>query len=53
MSLLDTFRAHYHSFTRAIQEAAVSQADSTVIARLGDDLDEYTRLAEQVRLRGI
>lgn len=47
--LLNAFRAHYHRFTQVVHEAITSHADSTVLARLGDDLDEYLVLVNEVR----
>ena len=46
--LLSAFRAHFHCYSRAIHEAIHSSADSTVLARLGDDLDEFSQLVAQV-----
>jgi hypothetical protein len=46
--LLSTFRIHYHRFEHAIQEASVNPTDSTVLARLGDDLDEFANLVIKV-----
>lgn len=46
--LLSAFRIHYHRFERAIQEASVNTTDSTVLARLGDDLDEFSHLVTTV-----
>ncbi|KAI0060522.1 hypothetical protein BV25DRAFT_1807039 [Artomyces pyxidatus] len=44
--LLNGFRQRYQRFVLSLQEAISSQSDSTVIARLGDDLDEYSRLLQ-------
>src|ERR1700677_5045577 len=46
--LLSAFRIHYYRFERAIQEALVNTTDSTVLARLGDDLDEFSHLVTVV-----
>jgi len=46
--LLSAFRIHYSRFEHAIQEAWVNTTDSTVLARLGDDLDEFTNLVTEV-----
>ena len=43
------FRTHYYHFVQSIDEAAARPADSTVLARLGDSLDEYLGLLNQVR----
>src|SRR6266436_8239600 len=48
--LLSAFRTHYRRFERAIQEASVNPTDSTVLARLGDDLDGFTNLVIEVSL---
>ncbi|KAF8882085.1 hypothetical protein BD779DRAFT_1394954, partial [Infundibulicybe gibba] len=45
--LLNAFRAHYHHFDQAVQEAMAGSADSVVLARLGDDLDEYAALVRE------
>ncbi|KAI0055053.1 hypothetical protein BV25DRAFT_1766853, partial [Artomyces pyxidatus] len=45
--LLDGFRRHYHQFDSSIREAIASESDSTVIARLGDDLDQFGQLVTQ------
>lgn len=39
--LVQAFQAHYQHFEQAIREAIEGSADSTVLARLGDDIDEY------------
>lgn len=46
--LLTAFRTYYHKYTAAINDAILSSADTNVLERLGDDLDEYSRLASQV-----
>lgn len=46
--LLAAFRIHYHRFEQAVIEALSNPTDSTVLARLGDDLDEFATLATQV-----
>jgi len=48
--LLSAFRTHYHRFEHAIQEASVNPTDSTVLARLGDDLDEFASMVIEVSL---
>jgi 3-dehydroquinate dehydratase len=47
--LLNAFRAQYQHFSMAIPDAIQSNADPVVLARLGDDLDEYYNLAQEVR----
>ena len=43
--LLGAFRTHYSWFENAVREALLSPTDSTILARLGDDLDEFANLA--------
>jgi hypothetical protein len=47
--LLNAFRAQYQHFSMAIPSAIQSNADPVTLARLGDDLDEYYSLAQEVR----
>jgi hypothetical protein len=47
--LLNAFRAQYQQFSAAIPAAISSNADPVSLARLGDDLDEYCNLAQEVR----
>lgn len=49
--LLDAFRVHYTRFEHAVHEVLQNYTDSTVLARLGDDLDEFGALANEVSLR--
>lgn len=46
--LLDAFRFHYRRYEHLVQEATRSATDSTVIARLGDEVDEYINLVNEV-----
>ncbi len=46
--LVSAFRSHFHHYSQAIHEAVQNSADSTVLARLGDDLDEFSQLVAQV-----
>ena len=46
--LLNAFRAHYHHFVNSIHDAVGSNTDPVVLARLGDDLDEYYSLVLEV-----
>lgn len=46
--LLSAFRTHYYRFEQAVHEASAVLADSNVLARLGDDLDEFSGLVTQV-----
>lgn len=47
--LLNAFRAQYLHFSAAIPNAIESNADPVSLARLGDDLDEYSNMAQEVR----
>jgi hypothetical protein len=47
-SLLDAFRIYYHRFERAVHEIVTVPSDTTMIARLGDDLDEFLSLVIEV-----
>lgn len=47
-ALLEAFRSHYHRFENSIREVMVNHSDSTVLARLGDDVDEYAALVHEV-----
>lgn len=46
--LLQGFRHHYHRLESAIQTAIQSGTDSGRLSRMGDDLDEYIQLVQQV-----
>ncbi|KAJ7735629.1 hypothetical protein DFH07DRAFT_870733 [Mycena maculata] len=45
--LLDALRTHYHRFTAAVADLTANPTDVMVIARLGDDLDEFARIVEE------
>ena len=45
--LLNAFRIHYHTFEQRINSAVTGDTDSVVVARLGDDLDEYVKLLNE------
>ncbi|KAJ7228286.1 hypothetical protein GGX14DRAFT_296526, partial [Mycena pura] len=45
--LLNAFRIHYTRFQTQISELDGTTTDATVIARLGDDFDEFARLVEE------
>lgn len=51
--LLNAFRAQYQHFSMAIPDAIQSSGNDVVdpvsLARLGDDLDEFCNLAQEVR----
>lgn len=47
--LLNAFRMQYQHFSVAIPGAIQSDVDPVSLARLGDDLDEYCNLAQEVR----
>lgn len=46
--LLEAFRANYFRFEQAIHNAVTETYDSVVLARLGDDVDEYLSIANEV-----
>lgn len=46
--LLGEFRRRYHQFSEAILENSQNGSDSIVLERLGDRLDEYLILVNQV-----
>jgi len=46
--LLTAFRMRYSRFELAIQDALLYPTDSTVLARLGDDLDEFATMVAEV-----
>jgi hypothetical protein len=46
--LLSAFRMHYQRFEQAVQEVVLNPTDATVLARLGDDVDEFTTLVTEV-----
>jgi hypothetical protein len=52
-SLLDAFRIHYGRYEAAVQEAVQNSTDSLVLARLGDDLAEFSSLVEEVSFRNL
>ncbi|KAK6987992.1 hypothetical protein R3P38DRAFT_2778684 [Favolaschia claudopus] len=43
--LLNAFRTHYHRFAAAVTDLSTNPTDATVVARLGDDLDEFAAMA--------
>jgi hypothetical protein len=47
--LLNAFRAQYQHFSVTIPGAIQSNVDPVTLARLGDDLDEYFNLVQEVR----
>ena len=46
--LLTAFQTHYHHLEHLVTEATMHATDSTVLTRLGDELDEYINLIIQV-----
>ena len=46
--LLDAFRSHYQRFVEAIQDAVQNGTDSVVLERLGDDLEEFNTVVNEV-----
>jgi hypothetical protein len=47
-SLLDAFRVHYNHYESMVHEAMSNPTDSNVLARLGDDLDQFMTLVAEV-----
>ncbi|KAJ7632351.1 hypothetical protein FB45DRAFT_866070 [Roridomyces roridus] len=47
LPLVDAFRLHFNRFREAVSDIVQTPTDSVVIARLGDDLDEYAGLVRQ------
>ncbi len=48
LDLLNAFRCHYFRYETTVREAITCATDSTVLARIGDDLDEYSILLAEV-----
>ncbi|KAJ6450642.1 hypothetical protein C8R45DRAFT_1057192 [Mycena sanguinolenta] len=48
--LLNAFRTHYHRFETAVGEAVDNHSDAMVISRLGDDLDEFSRIVAEATI---
>jgi len=46
--LLTAFRLQYHRFDRSIREILATPTNSVVLARLGDDVDEYSVIVNEV-----
>ncbi|KAJ7633530.1 hypothetical protein DFH06DRAFT_1272399 [Mycena polygramma] len=46
-NLLDAFRLHFNRFQDAVAAIIQNPTDAVVVARLGDDLDEFLRLVQQ------
>ena len=49
--LLTAFRTYYCHFKHLVMEATTHATDSTVLSRLGDELDEYINLVITVSLQ--
>ena len=49
--LLAAFQTYYFHFERLVTEATTHAMDSTVLSRLGDELDEYINLVITVSLQ--
>ncbi|KAF8184260.1 hypothetical protein K438DRAFT_1594782, partial [Mycena galopus ATCC 62051] len=45
--LLDAFRSHFQRFQTLVTDVVQNPTDAVVIARLGDDLDEFADLVQQ------
>ena len=48
--LSDAFRTNYHHLERLVREAVTNVTDLTIFVRLGDELDEYLNLVNEVSL---
>ena len=48
LDLLDAFRFHYFRYETVVREAVTHATDSTVLARIGNDLDEYATILAEV-----
>ena len=46
--LLSAFRNFYRQYEQAVTQALHNSADPTILAQLGDDLDEFATLATRV-----
>lgn len=51
IDLLQAFQTHYHRFEHVISSTLQNPTDSTVLARLGDDLDEFANMVTEVRAK--
>ncbi|KAJ7238333.1 hypothetical protein B0H12DRAFT_995577, partial [Mycena haematopus] len=45
--LLEAFRSHYQHFRISVAEIVNNPTDAVVIARLGDDLDEFAEMVQE------
>ena len=50
LHLLDAFCLHYDRFQTVVGDAITNPTDPTVLARIGDDLDEYAALVHEASL---
>lgn len=48
--LLSAFVTHYQHFQRVVPKAVTGNTDSTVLARLGDDVDTFMQLVIEVHI---
>jgi hypothetical protein len=46
--LLEAFRVHYRRYEAAVRETVTNSADAVVLWRLGDDLEQYIALVNEV-----
>jgi hypothetical protein len=46
--LRTAFHSHYHQFVHTVEESMEHATDSTVLARLGDSIDEFVQLVNEV-----
>lgn len=47
-TVLDALREYYFHLEAVIHHAAENGTDSNVLSRIGDDLDEYTSMVNEV-----
>lgn len=46
--LLAAFRTHFERFKTGVNDIVGSHADAIVISRLGDDIDEFAAIVDEV-----
>lgn len=47
-NLLNAFRSQYHQLQAQVQSTLSAPTDSTVLERLGDQVDTFQRILEEV-----
>lgn len=51
--LLNAFRSHYRRYEHAVHAAVANPTDAVVLWRLGDDLDQYFGLVNEVSAKNL